>query len=106
MSNSIQIPDAEITSIGRFNSLLGRLTRYYGDDNWISNTNYHRIIGMGTSALPYIFQDMQEHPERAEKWFWALNAITMHTPPSYKGVVNIPLVTGEWLEWAKLHHYI
>ena len=39
--------------------------------------SYQRIIGMGRTVLPLLFQELQREPDQ---WFWALHAITGEDP--------------------------
>jgi hypothetical protein len=58
---------------------------------------YQRIIGLGPSALPLIFRELERKPDH---WFWALKAISGEdpTPPGAHG--NVRLMTRAWLDWA------
>lgn len=57
---------------------------------------YQAIIGMGESALPFIFEEMRN---RGGHWFWALRAITggNPVPPQHRG--NVEAMTQDWLQW-------
>ena len=60
--------------------------------------SYQRIIGMGSEVIPFILDEMRREPDH---WFWALRAITGQNPVrnEYRG--NLPLMTHDWLEWAR-----
>lgn len=59
---------------------------------------YQQIVGMGPSALPYIFAELERKPDH---WFWALRAITEEEPvlPEHRG--NVAAMARDWLDWAK-----
>jgi len=63
---------------------------------------YQQIIGMGKSALPFIFRELETHPDH---WFWALWAITGEdpVPPEDKGKIQV--MTHHWLCWARRRGY-
>jgi hypothetical protein len=63
---------------------------------------YQQIIGMGHSALPLIFDEMQREPDQ---WFWALKAITGDDPIRVADRGNLPRMAETWLHWAKDHGY-
>lgn len=67
------------------------------------NPFYQKIIGLGYSALPYIFRDLEE---QTEHWFWALKAITGEDPvlPSHRGDLNA--IRSDWLEWGRTNGFI
>jgi hypothetical protein len=58
---------------------------------------YQAIIGMGRTALPFIFEELRQ---RGGHWFWALRAITGENPvpPEHRG--NVEAMTQDWLRWA------
>lgn len=64
---------------------------------------YQRIVGMGESALPFIFLDLQTEPDH---WFWALKAITGcdPVPPSHRG--DLDAMTCDWLAWGRSKGYV
>ncbi len=59
---------------------------------------YQAIIGMGRTALPFIFEELHQ---RGGHWFWALRAITGENPvpPQHRG--NVEAMTQDWLRWAR-----
>jgi hypothetical protein len=62
---------------------------------------YQEIIGLGPDVLPLIFRDLEEQPRF---WFWALAAITRHTPDHEEG--NFESARHAWLEWAREQGYL
>ena len=58
---------------------------------------YQRIIGMGSTALPFIFAALAREPEQ---WFWALEAITGEQPVPQEYAGNLERMRHYWLEWA------
>ena len=59
---------------------------------------YQQIVGMGLSALPFIFAELEREPNH---WFWALRAITGEdpVPPEHRG--NVSQMAQAWLQWAE-----
>lgn len=83
-------------------------------DQWLAETStlssltdvamhpaYQEIIGLGPEVLPLIFQDLQQQPAF---WFWALAAITRHTPEHAEG--DFESARAAWLKWGQDHGYI
>ena len=58
---------------------------------------YQQIIGMGTPALPLIFQELQREPDH---WFWALGAITGENPVPEEDAGDLDAMTDAWLSWG------
>jgi hypothetical protein len=69
----------------------------------ILHPSYQRIIGMGKSALPFIFRDLQGSDR---DWFWALASITGENPVSPHDAGNVPEMSRAWLNWGRRHHYV
>jgi hypothetical protein len=67
----------------------------------ILHPSYLRIIGMGRSALPFLFQELAERPDH---WLVALNAITGQDPAA-TGSTFDEAVTA-WLDWGRRHSYL
>ncbi|HEB73148.1 MAG TPA: hypothetical protein ENI77_11105 [Nitrospirae bacterium] len=65
--------------------------------------SYQRIMGMGEKALPLIFEEMTKEPDY---WFWALRHITGENPTRIEHRGNMPLMTEDWLSWARSHSYL
>lgn len=63
---------------------------------------YQQIIGMGSSAIPFILKQLKTEPDH---WFWALKAITCEDPVPEKSRGNLNAMTDEWLEWGKSKGY-
>ena len=62
---------------------------------------YQEIIGLGEAALPLIFTELERRPAF---WFWALAAITRHTPDHEEG--NFESAREAWLAWGREHEYL
>jgi hypothetical protein len=65
---------------------------------------YHKIIGMGKEALPFIFRELKE---ATSDWFWALRAITrtdVEVRPEDRG--NVHKIAEAWMEWGREHGYV
>jgi hypothetical protein len=101
----IQLASRESTAT-RFRRLADRWRRETGHlsslDDMCMHPAYQHIIGMGTDALPLIFEELAQRPDH---WFWALNAITEEDPipPPARG--NVPAMTDAWLKWGEEHGY-
>jgi len=63
---------------------------------------YQQIIGMGETAVPLIFRELEKEPDH---WFWALKSITGDDPVSDESRGNIRQMAEEWLEWGKKQGY-
>lgn len=63
---------------------------------------YQQIIGMGTPALPLIFQELQREPDHC---FWALGAITGENPVPEENAGDLDAMTDAWLSWGITHGY-
>ena len=64
----------------------------------IGHPCYLSIIGMGTTALPFIFRDIQRG---GRHWFSALQAITNEDPT--KPTDSADDAVGAWLQWGRDH---
>ncbi len=58
---------------------------------------YQQIIGLGSAALPYIFEELRREPDW---WFWALSAITGADPVPEDASGDLERMTHAWLEWG------
>ncbi len=63
----------------------------------IANENYQKIIGLGPSVLPCIFEDLKKN---GGMWFAALHTLTGVNPVHPEDVGNIQVLTQKWLKWA------
>ena len=59
---------------------------------------YQQIIGMGDSALPFIFEELVRDPDH---WFWALEAITLENPVPQDVNGKVRPMADAWIAWAK-----
>lgn len=66
----------------------------------IAHPAYLKIIGMGPSALPLIFEALREEPDY---WFAALESITRANPAPH--AENMYELRDAWLDWARSHGY-
>jgi hypothetical protein len=60
--------------------------------------SYLRIIGMGSPALPFIFEELEK---KSGHWFSALHAITGADPVPTEDQGRIKKMVQHWLEWGK-----
>ena len=69
----------------------------------VMHPSYQQIIGIGPSAIPFIFLSMRREPDH---WFWALKAITGEdpVPNEYRG--KIKKMTEAWRDWGKKNLYL
>lgn len=73
--------------------------RFLSDtDEMCSHPAYQEIIGMGASALPLIFSELEREPDN---WFWALKAITGEDPVPEEHRGHMELMAKDWLLWAQ-----
>lgn len=63
---------------------------------------YLRIIGMGSSVLPLLFDELRKEPDH---WFVALTAITGANPIETGDAGNVDRMTNAWLDWARENGY-
>ncbi len=63
---------------------------------------YQQIIGMGETALPLIFREVQRGEDY---WFWALKAITGDDPVPEEDRGRITVMKRHWVRWANEHGY-
>ncbi len=64
---------------------------------------YQRIIGLGKSVLPLIFESLEREPDH---WFWALRALTGEDPVPTKDRGKLGAMTDAWLAWGVEHGYV
>jgi hypothetical protein len=70
-------------------------------DEMVLHQHYQEIIGMGMSALPFIFERLPESPAR---WFWALRAIVGHDVAADS--TSSAQATQHWLDWGIANGYV
>lgn len=84
-----------------FDQLVGQWkeeTRFFSSiHDMVSHPAYLQIIGMGTEALPFLFDELRREPDH---WFVALQAITgmNPVPPAARG--DVDKMSQAWLAWA------
>ena len=59
---------------------------------------YQQIIEMGERVIPFILQDMQNHPAH---WSMALQAITGENPVPKVAAGHVAEVANAWTEWGR-----
>jgi len=64
----------------------------------VLHPSYQRIIGMGTDALPLIFEELRKKPGH---WFWALHAITGAEPVPDQDKGRVKKMAEHWINWGK-----
>lgn len=62
-----------------------------------ASENLQKIIDLGPSVLPYIFEDLKRN---GGMWFSALRILTGVNPVHPEDVGNIQVLTQKWLKWA------
>ena len=86
------------------NQVIRRITRQRRDVElkyWhetVLHPSYQRIIGMGTDALPLIFEELRKKPGH---WFWALHAITGAEPVPDQDKGRVKKMAEHWINWGK-----
>lgn len=68
-----------------------------------SHEAYLKIIGMGTTAIPFILRDLKE---RGGNWYVALRALSGQDPVPLESKGNVPLMKKSWLRWGCDNGYI
>ena len=90
-----------------FDDLVKRLNRETGFDSvgkrTVEHPAYQQIIGMGESALPLIFRQMESNT--GPHWFVALQAITGADPVPRELWGKINEMEQVWLDWAQDQGY-
>lgn len=66
----------------------------------ILHRDYQRIIGLGPGVLPLLLRRLRDEPDH---WFHALTAVTGHDPIRPEHAGKLPLMTQDWLDWAREH---
>lgn len=64
---------------------------------------YQRIIGLGKSAIPFILNELKDHPG---EWFWALRALTGEDPTNAAMKGKKDEIAKAWLNWGKKNGYL
>ena len=67
----------------------------------ITHPSYLRIIGMGSSVLPFLFKELNQRPDH---WLVALNAITGQDPAPPD--CTFDAAVAAWLDWGRQHGYL
>jgi len=65
---------------------------------------YHRIIGMGSDAIPLLLRELEQEQE-PEHWFFALWAITGADPVPQEHRGNVREMAKAWVNWGKRQGY-
>jgi hypothetical protein len=63
---------------------------------------YQQIIGMGSTAIPYLLAELSIRPDH---WFWALAAITGDDPIRPENRGRIKKMAEDWLAWGRRKGY-
>ena len=68
---------------------------------------YQGIIGMGPTAVPFIFAQLKSEGDEPDQWFWALKAILEPEidPVHDEDRGDFVKMAATWLEWAKNEWY-
>jgi hypothetical protein len=82
-------------------------TQNYSDPSVaLMHPAYHRILAMGTSVLPYIFDDMATGD--GARWLPALDAITLGivNPILSEHEMDADLMCQDWLNWWAKNEFL
>lgn len=71
-------------------------------DDIALHSAYLRIIGMGSAALPFIFDDLRR---RGGQWYVALRALTGASPVTPDMSRSARAVKEAWLRWGREHTF-
>ena len=66
---------------------------------------YQSIIGMGTVALPFIFDALQAEGNDPDQWFWALKSIGGVEPVPEEDRGDFRAMAATWLKWGRDQGY-
>lgn len=69
----------------------------------ILHPSYQRIIGLGKTVIPFILNELKDHPG---EWFWALRALTGEDPTTAAMAGKKDKIAKAWLNWGKQNGYI
>lgn len=77
-----------------------------GASSVLIHPSYHKILAMGESALPYIFEDFAL--DDGAKWLGALDAIVLGkvNPVKPEHEDDARLMCEDWLEWGLANGFI
>jgi hypothetical protein len=67
---------------------------------------YQQMIGMGKTALPFIFARLKAEQEEPDHWFWALAAITEENPVPKESRGRLAEMADAWLRWGSENKYV
>jgi hypothetical protein len=67
---------------------------------------YQQMIGMGSTALPFIFARLVAESDEPDHWFWALAAISAENPVPKESRGKINDMASAWLAWGKEKGYV
>ncbi len=65
-------------------------------------SEYQQIIGLGSSVIPLILEDLAKEPDH---WGWALEAITGENPVPEEAAGDITAIADAWLAWGRDRGY-
>jgi hypothetical protein len=68
--------------------------------------SYQKMIGMGSSCIPYILRRLSSEGDEPNDWFWALAAIADENPVPEESRGSIIKMSKAWLEWGARNGYI
>lgn len=63
--------------------------------------SYQKILAMGKSVLPLIFQSLEAEGDEPDMWFWALRMITDEDPITDEDRGDIVAMANAWLRWGR-----
>jgi hypothetical protein len=67
---------------------------------------YQQMIGMGATALPFIFARLLSEPDEPDHWFWALASISAENPVPKESRGRIAEMARAWLFWGEEKGYV
>lgn len=77
-------------------------TQYFSSvKKMVQHPAYCRIIEMGAAVLPYLFNELNQHPDH---WLVALHAITGEDPAPENSTFEEAV--HAWLEWGREKGYL
>jgi hypothetical protein len=68
--------------------------------------SYQNIIGMGSSAIPFILGELKAEGQEPDQWFWALRAITGESPVPEELQGDYVQMARCWLDWGMKNGHV
>lgn len=67
---------------------------------------YQKMIGMGETALPFMFEMLKVEHDSPSHWFWALASITEQNPVPSESRGRVKEMAKAWMYWGENNGYV